>query len=404
MTLTRQNKEKEREKIMKKNLNKLATLALTGAIVAGMSFGSLAAGGSYTDGNGFLTKKVVTDGKTFAPNTTFTFEVTKVTDLTELNNFKGKLNKNDVNLDDKYLKTTTDDQADKVHLSRATFSAGSTLTDLKDVYEAASNLTFDDNISFSEPGIYVFGVKENTTNKYEGVKYDETQYYLLVSVTNTSDTNSTLKVSSVGLAKADGGKVSDITNYYGGKDGDDEEQGDVYDLTLKKVLEGLAVNHNETFKFDVTVTPKNTEGATENAAEKYAYYKVSTDGTESEGGVLTAGTETAGIELKENESIHIYGLSANDEVTIKEESNTYTATYTAEGIQAKDVNNDTALDAKGVSVKASRDAAKVTVKNTKNEITVTGVAMNIAPYAAMVLGAGAFAGIFLGMKKREDEE
>ena len=397
---------------MKKNLNKLATLALTGMMVAGMSFGSLAATSEAYAQTKLFEKKVLTDGKTFAPNTTFEFELTALSDISSLSNFKGTLNGEEKTLDSGYLKATTGYMLTKVHLSSVTFAAADTEVPQAE-YTKEAELSIDAE-AFTEPGIYVFGVKEKqeTGKKYEGIKYDDTQYYLLVSVTN-NETGTAYVVSSVGLAKADGTsqiKTDGMENHYG----DSENHNDVNDLVLKKILSGLAVNHSDKFKFNVTVAPQNNEGVTINnnvaVPEKYAYYKVNANGVESTdlGGTLTAG-EVAEIELAENESIHIYGLSKSDEVTIVEQAASgtgkgYTVSYTASGLKEGNQDTDTKLSANGVSVYANEDNAKVTVKNSKDEITVTGVAMNIAPYAAMVLGAGAFAGIFLGGKRRKAED
>ena len=390
---------------MKKNLNKLATLALTGILMTGMSFGALAASDAY-ENEQFLTKQVLTDGKTFAPNTTFEFELSAVKDLTDLTSFRGQLNGSEVTLDRKYLKTTTDDQKNGVALSSVTFAA-SKANAPSATYEEKSKLTINAN-TFTEPGIYVFGVKEKN-NAYEGVKCDEAQYYLLVSVVNKENAEGTYTVRNAVLAAADGGKITEIKNHYG----DETNNNDVNDLILKKTLSGAAVNHSDRFTFEVTVSQTETAGATINGdtvvPELYSYEKLDANGqiVGNAGGILTAGQKTD-IVLAEKESIHIYGLSKGDEVKIVEQAASgsdkgYTATYTTSGVQG-DGATDARLNEDGASVKADQDNASVTVTNTKEEITVTGVVMNVAPYAAMILGAGAFAGVFLGRKKSEDEE
>ena len=390
---------------MKKNLNKLATLALTGILMTGMSFGALAASDEYGQDE-FLTKQVLTDGKTFAPNTTFEFELSAVEDLTDLTSFKGELNGDEVTLDSKYLKTTTDDQKNGVTLSSVTFAATDTNTPSA-TYEKKSKLTINAN-TFTEPGIYVFGVKEKD-NSYEGIECDGTEYYLLVSVINKEDAEGTYEVKHAVLAAANGGKITEIKNHYGDKTNNDN----VNDLILKKTLFGAAVNHSDEFTFEVTVSPTETAGATMKdgavVPELYSYEKLNANGqvVEDAGGVLTAGLKTD-IVLAENESIHIYGLSKGDEVKIVEQAASgsdkgYTATYTTSGVQGAEA-ADAELTESGALVKADQDNASVTVTNTKKEIAVTGVVMNIAPYAAMILGAGAFAGVFLGRKKSEDEE
>ena len=59
---------------MRKNLNRLATLALSGMMVMSMAVPSLAAVKTIE-----YTKELHTDGNTYAPNTSFTFNVVEKT-------------------------------------------------------------------------------------------------------------------------------------------------------------------------------------------------------------------------------------------------------------------------------------------------------------------------------------
>ena len=136
---------------------------------------------------------------------------------------------------------------------------------------------------------------------------------------------------------------------------------------------------NEKFSFEITVN-----GAT---GEKYD--------TSVEDIVLESG-KAATVELGNNESIIIYGLSAKDTFTVVEkDANTdgYTTTYT---LDDADVQADGLVDvAEGTADKV------VEVTNDKTVTTPTGIAMTFAPYVVMVVFAGVFAVMFL-RKKRED--
>lgn len=389
---------------MKKNLNKLATLALTGMMVAGMSFGAMAAtNGSYTQEKLF-DKKLSVDGKTFAPNTSFTFEKTAVSDEdveTKFANteFGDVDHKTDLT---NYLKGTTATQIAGITVSDATFTADQnndqTLneSDLKEAYSADVSITVNANL-FTEPGMYVMGLKENNTN-YEGVVYNTTQYYLLINVRNKS-ANDALEVASVQLFDEDGVKYNHITNGYGGTETEDK----IYKLNVKKVISGLGAKLDGTFNFQLSVNAP--EGSKDGG---YAVF----EGTTYKGTITEGENGTLELPVNNNTTYTIYGLSESDEVVVKEKeasANGYATTYSVTGAavtnNTTDKTNNTLANADAkVAVKTGIETGEVKITNNKSEITVTGVAMNIAPYAAMVLGAGAFAGIFLGGKRRKAED
>ena len=398
---------------MKKNLNKLATLALTGMMVAGMSFGAMAA----VTGDVEIQKVLETDGKTYAPNTTFTLKVNAGTLETDSNGnvtgnavYKytkdGEVKEETISSYD--LKNGTAEQAALIDVTGATYSAEGS-GDGQGILTSSTNkvpikvnvgkLLTDTTNKITTPGVYVFDVTEADVT-YEGVvKGADAPTQLLVVVNYSS--NKALKIESVLFAKDDGTKVESLTNYYGGGSGENDK---LYNLTLEKKIEGLGANKSEKFDFSVAVKPTNNNGATANTLEKYSYYAVTASGeAETESGSITAtaadaqelDSQSVG-KLGNGEKICIHGLSVGDEVTITEtlpDGSNYVATYT--------VDEQTVQNLNGITLSADTD---VTVTNTKNEITVTGVAMNIAPYAAMVLGAGAFAGIFLGGKRRRAED
>ena len=263
---------------------------------------------------------------------------------------------------------------------------------------------------FSEPGVYVFKLKENE-GSYEGVTYNASDYYLLVNVQN-NEAGTALEVVGVNLAKANGTKVTEIYNNYGGENlpdpnPDKPEQPDVpkedkvYDLTVKKHISGIGANTGAEFKFTFKVN--TTVGSADSA-----YIVEDAQGSQT---VITPNT-AAEFNFTQDKTYKIYGLSANDTVTVTEEKageDGYTTSYTLSEKATGNVKaaNDGKFylggDTKGTTVTLSGNDQMITVDNDKSSITVTGVAMNIAPYAAMVLGAGAFAGIFLGMKKKDEE-
>ena len=393
---------------MKKNLNKLATLALTGAMVAGMSFGAMAATNVAYNG-GVMTKAVMTDGKTYAPNTTFSFTVSEVKSVDGISTEKMVVTKGKTVAD--YLKPTTGNQAKGVHVGDITFSGadknlGAVLDNGTNGFKGTSAITVDAG-TFTEPGIYVFSVKENEGN-YEGISYSKAEYYLLVVVQN-AETGDDLVVSQVSMSrKSDGTKLTTFYNNYGCEnvpENPDPENPDkpeypsddkVWDLKISKEITGLGANKSGEFHFTVSVVA--ADGSTDT---DYRIYTVDGD---AETFKQDASSDAA-LTVTNGTTYHIYGLTEGDTVTLKETEagqNGYTATYTMDGVEQETTNGT--LDAtNGVAINAKKNNATAKVTNEKTQIAITGVAMNIAPYAAMVLGAGAFAGIFLGMKKKDEE-
>ena len=97
--------------------------------------------------------------------------------------------------------------------------------------------------------------------------------------------------------------------------------------------------------------------------------------------------------VTDNDTIHIYGLSASDKYTVNETEanmNGYTTTYS----------NTDVTTADGATVTA--DGTEMTVTNYRNASTPTGIAMTYGPYALMVALAGGMAALFLRRRNRED--
>ena len=385
---------------MKKNLNKLATLALTGILMTGMSFGSLAA---VENGKIQIDKVLKTDGKTYAPNTTFNLTVSAGTvgsndiELTKADGSKETLHSydlkagsadlaSDINNANKDNGATYSAQTDGI-LNSGTWTKKITL-DL--------NTMLTGNHKVTTPGIYVFNVAESDV-AYEGVEKGEAPTQMMVAVNYKDRSTTELEISSVVFANSKNEKVTSLENYYGS-----EENDEVYDLTVSKNITGVGSNQSAEFDFEVKVTPADGY-----SAEKYSYW-YEENGVEQTADMktLAAGVKDSTIKLSKTKAIHIYGLTKGDvvEVTeVKAGQDGYTTKYTVTGVaNDQEKIDETMSDA--VSVNVEKNDATFIVTNNKEQIPVTGVVMNIAPYAAMILGAGAFASVFLGRKKSEDEE
>ena len=390
---------------MKKNLNKLATLALTGILMTGMSFGALA------DTVMSFDKVVTTDAGnyTYAPATTFYFTITPADAQADLAiqsyNSSGTqtvyayAGVNDgVKFEDADGNATADGQA--------TFAASDDGAVEGDVRKYSKKVKFTvDESKFTEPGVYHYTLKETVPDdakKYAGVTYDAQDHELYVVLKQENDelvtdgvfiTNKIIKNKVEEYTKTDC-----ITNDYGAT------ADTTHDLTIAKNTTGALANTSREFTFRVKVTGAENE--------KY-YVEKTTKGTTTKADDLVSGANNyTEYKIKSGDSIHIKGLTDDDKVEVYEvEANTegYITTFSNSGTDGGIVMTDKTVTIGGATltgkeVLAKQDDSTVTVTNTKEGTTPTGVVMNIAPYAAMILGAGAFAGVFLGKKKSEDEE
>ena len=97
--------------------------------------------------------------------------------------------------------------------------------------------------------------------------------------------------------------------------------------------------------------------------------------------------------LKDGEKIYFYGLVANDKCTVTEaRADGYTTTYQLNTGKPAETLSEFAMDAD----------KSVKVVNDKGAISPTGVIMTIAPYALMLVVAGAFAVVFLTRRNRAE--
>ena len=218
-------------------------------------------------------------------------------------------------------------------------------------------------------------MKEETPQTgYEGITYDTTARDLYVYVV-TKD--GALKVSHVLMVKnGENAKNGAIVNDYGGTNDT------THDVTITKELAGDAAYDLENgFSFTVKVTGADGEN-----------YKIVVDGAED---TLVSGIAKT-ITLHANKSATIYGLTKTDKVEVTE------ADYTGEGFSTNYTYSGTEAITGEKGVHVTADNATITVTNTKNNTSPTGVIMTIAPYALMLVVAGAFAVVFLSRRNRAE--
>ena len=437
---------------MKKNLNKLATLALTGILMTGMSFGALAESVSLDDegkasGAGetsllFVKEVEVKDvddttksGEVSAPDISFRYAVS--TPSEDVNGSK-TVTKDDKTKEYKYtihkgvlvtngngiVTAPVVENANNGSTEKAAdFNTNSTVTEVKDgdtvkYYVTRTDVKIDfSNVTFTDAGVYRYYITESD-NKYGTTQNigDEFEYSSSVSA-NTE----TQRAVDVFVSRQSDGELK-ITGYemYLMKDGevaDEKTEGytivderdnhnvtggnvySTYDMTVEKLVVGelAKAQYDFTVQFD-----KIPDGA------KYLY----TDASE-EAGLVEApsanfvsftDTHSQNFKFADKGTIKIQGIPYEASATVKETD------YASAGYKTTGEKDNNAVDTEhtvewsvGTNGRVD-DATDLVVTNTLEDIPITGVVMNIAPYAAMILGAGAFAGVFLGRKKSEDEE
>lgn len=241
--------------------------------------------------------------------------------------------------------------ANAITVAPVTFDAGAT-TSTKNI-----DVTVDRSAFSNKPGTYYYLIKE-TPNATNGMTYSSAEKRLAVQV--YADNTIAYYVVENGENNAKDDAV--FVNTYS-----------AHKLTVEKTISGTQADANEAF--DIHVTINGAEGET---------YETNMNGV-----TLTSGQE-ATISLKGGESIEIYNLSPTDTYVV-DEDNRYADTegYTVTG----EVTDATAI---------GNADANVTINNHRDASTPTGVIMTIAPYALMVVLAGAFAVVFLTRRNRAE--
>ena len=353
--------------MLKKTIRRLGALAM----VLAMAVSVFAVNASATTGvgtNSLTIKKTVTaDGNTYAPATTFTFSIATA---------------GEGEYDDNVVYAGVDGGAYFANgANQITFSAADGIIDgttgLTKTTAISTNASVFTNYG---PGIYHYTVSE-TRGDYEGIAYDTTVRDLYVYVTNG---DSGLVVSNVVLTKdttkmidkeavVEKTKTDEWVNDYG------KNNDTIHNVKVIKAVAGNQGNKDKLFDFKVGVT-----GA---ANEKYKVVYAETKNGATQEVTVESGAALITISIKDTGYIQIYGLSANDEYTIQEEN------YSGDGYTTT-----------GNNVVANKTSVNVekTVTNTKDIATPGGVIMTIAPYALMLVVAGAFAVVFLSRRNRAE--
>lgn len=447
---------------MRKNFNKLATLALSGMMV--MSIAVPAFAGQHFDDSELkipFTKTLYVDGETLAPCTSFNFKITPATGGTTWEydgvDAAGTAKKGSVQTkagiaggvivkkaaDFAPNPTATDRFGKTVTVGGKSYSAFTSDAEFEVVEEKFKNADY---------GTYEYDLEE-VDSHYEGVRYSTSKFKLYVMKYHKTENGQEkdhliakvvrTKASNENLAPADrciGAKVKGIENNYGNPTPPEtpdippvtpptEDPNDTTHVVhIAKKITGNASVKTKAFAFEVYVIPSSTAGVTENKREQYAvinesaqnvskvYVEASTQAEfDNLNNVPITGVRKLTFNAADSQGVKITGLTKGDKVVVKEvdQDNTYVVTagedqtnYATTGSQqAGSRINKTAIavDAnRQLDFNVLKNEAKVVVTNDKNNITPTGIVMNVAPYALMLAVAGGLGVVFVNRKKEEE--
>lgn len=322
-------------------------------------------------------KTLTSDGNTYAPNTAFKFKAVPGEGGEFISSGDGS----------KVEALPGVEGGLRVDDTGIVFTPGETVMEKTVTVGKDNGLLSIDSTKFTKTGIYHYVVSE-IDNQYDGVIYDTNDVNVYLYVYEADD-GSFYVGNVVANKKGADGKSFDVefVNTYGADPEDPDEPDKVHDITIEKKVAGDFGEKNKPFDFEITVT----------GAEGEKYKAVLTSNKSEETTVTLESGSKAEIQLKDGETIQIYGLSENDIVNVSEivaEEDGYNVSYA--------INNGDSESGNSVTdVKVVKDGEKIVFTNTKNAVTPTGIVMTFAPYVALIGLAGVFAATFL-RKRRED--
>ena len=403
---------------MRKNFNKLATLALSGMMVMSMAMPAFATPADGYQKAGDWKKVLYTDMITPAPNTAFEFKITNV-----------PASENKVTVDGVEYNLNTA-PASAVRIQKAEFNPdpasgdgfGEVIADKTGKANQGRKFTKELAIEVkvadldNKYGYFLFNMEE-VDGEYQGVNYSHAKYKVLVYREEGKDPVAFVQRADNATGNwMKNAKVDTIYNNYGmhvppvTPDPDPKkptpDNDTTHDVLIKKVRKGNISDNKNTFKLEIYVEPDNEPAG---KTESFSYRLGAVDPTQNytifEGGKNHAFTVdlTAG-----GEGVHIGGLTKGDKVHVKELDG---ATYTM-SVGSNNTNSETyikdldetseSLAAYETSFNSIKDGGQVTVTNTKNGVAPTGIIMNVAPYAMMLAVAGGLGVVFVNRKKEEE--
>ncbi len=260
------------------------------------------------------------------------------------------------------------------------------------------------NVAWSGVGVYRYKLTQSNDNKAVDLD-DNTVRYLDVYVGN-ADTGAGYKVmhyvlSTDGKLIYDKDGDGDNTYDHGTKSGGFTADYDTYTLTVKKYVTGDMGNKNDDFAFTVKFT---------NLPDGVKVYNGTTNvdgdvtGTLSDGetititGIPAVGKDGNAVSYVVSEKFAT-NLGYSTEYEVNANINAWDGTN-ATNPTSKPDGTDTTMTAASQDMNADETNC-IEFNNSRNSSTPTGIVMNIAPYALLVVVA--VAGCFVFLRKRNED-
>lgn len=251
-------------------------------------------------------------------------------------------------------------------------------------------------ITFPTAGIYRYVITETNPTVAGLETGDANTIYLDVYVTNVAGGRAiTYYQMSTSDAAPTYAQDNNKTPTYTAKFTEDTDTYTTYTLTVTKNVEGTMADMTQKFSIDVDFT-----GLSEGT-------KVKVDGVQTADGASDTGALSVNKSLGDNESMTITGVPADAVYTVVEniaKTEGYTTTATVQqGTGTATTANVTVADTTQTVAQQTMGSADhaVTVINTKNAVNPTGIILNVAPYALMVVIA--LAGVVVFLRKRVED-
>ena len=331
----------------------IAAALLTAAGLAGAAGAAALAAPAAVSAEKFSVE-VVTDGHTYMPNTSFSFQV-RPADANEYGGQTTKAGADGGVTVDRVVFRPSEGLADPGHQGTITYHAE----------------------KFTAPGIYHYtlqglGEDPQTGSPYEGIRYDLEVRDLYVYVQNAGSGGGMEVFGSAIVKRGSAAKNEGFRENYGNEDEPDPNDS-THDVTLMHKVTGNQGDTRKDFPYKVKIT--GTDG------EKY---KIAVDGNT----VLTSldSGQEASFTLRDGQKVSVYGLSENDRyefTAVDANKDGYTTTY-----------------AGSMTGTVKADGTAVTATYDRNVAAATGVMFDFAPFGILTAAA---AGVVLtaGMSSRK---
>ena len=336
-------------------------------------------GGTNTTINSLsITKKLdMPDNVVTSEDVTFTFNLTPATaDTNETITSSG------VSLD-------VSNGMGQVLDATAVFKAGA-----KNGNTASVVFNFGSDFTFSNPGVYKYTIDEEevkTANGYSDVT-ESLDVYLFVRKTDTEEIDTSGNSSDgyviYAAVVATDSSASDKTSDKTGTWVNGYMTGATGSLAVKKEIAGTMASPNDEFTFTVSGLDANR-----------TYVVSGADITADNNTITTNDKGEYQFTLQANETRTILGLTAKEYVVIETPSN---EGYELAEVKGDKDSDDTEIkDGVNVTLESGDMDKSVTFVNNRDAVSPTGLVMDIAPYALLVVVAAAGCFVFL-RKRRED--